>query len=68
MPEGIEPIVECELEEAIELLRRPEAHVTDARLSGLRIALGILALAAVVALFMAQRIPQKQPAAADEAA
>jgi MFS family permease len=37
----------------------------DARIVGLRQALGILALFAVVALFVAQRIPRKQPAAQD---
>jgi hypothetical protein len=36
----------------------------DARLSGLRSALAILALLALVALFLAQRIPTRQPGAA----
>ena len=36
----------------------------DARLDGLRAALAILAFAALVALFFAQRIPTKQPGAA----
>ena len=72
---GVPFVSDADLEKALD-----ETHVSskttdatiaayqDARLSGLRIALGILALAAVVALFMAQRIPQKQPAAAGEAA
>jgi hypothetical protein len=33
----------------------------DARLDGLRSALGILAVLAIVALFFAQRIPERQP-------
>ncbi|HSL65663.1 MAG TPA: MFS transporter [Gaiellaceae bacterium] len=40
----------------------------DARLVGLRSALAILALLALVALFLAQRIPTRQPAAAEAAA
>jgi hypothetical protein len=36
----------------------------DARLVGLRSALAILALMALLALFLAQRIPKTQPAAA----
>jgi EmrB/QacA subfamily drug resistance transporter len=36
----------------------------DARLDGLRAALAILAFAAILALFYAQRIPRKQPGAA----
>ena len=36
----------------------------EARLDGLRAALSILALLAIVALFLAQRIPTTQPAAA----
>jgi EmrB/QacA subfamily drug resistance transporter len=37
----------------------------DARIDGLRSALGILALLVVIALFFAQRIPTKQPGAAE---
>jgi EmrB/QacA subfamily drug resistance transporter len=40
----------------------------DARLDGLRSALGILAVLAIVALFFAQRIPERQPGEAAEAA
>jgi MFS family permease len=40
------------------------AAYQDARISGLRSALGILAIMALVALFLAQRIPETQPRAA----
>jgi hypothetical protein len=40
----------------------------DARIAGLESALAILALASVIALFLAQKIPTVQPGAAAEAA
>jgi EmrB/QacA subfamily drug resistance transporter len=46
--------------------RQADAALTayqDARISGLRSALAVLALAAVIALFLAQRIPTQQPGA-----
>ena len=43
--------------------RRPRGY-RDARIAGLRSALAILALLAIVALFLAQRIPTRQPGAA----
>jgi EmrB/QacA subfamily drug resistance transporter len=42
------------------------AAYEDARIAGLKSALAILALAAVIALFLAQSIPRHQPGAKDE--
>jgi len=44
------------------------AAYQDARIAGLESALAILALASVIALFLAQKIPTVQPGAAEEAA
>jgi MFS family permease len=69
---GVPFISDADLEKALD-----EAHVSpktsdaaltayqDARIVGLRQALGILALFAVIALFVAQRIPTVQPGARD---
>lgn len=72
---GVPFVSDAELNAALD-----EAHVgskqadaalaayQEARISGLRSALAILALAAVIALFLAQRIPTEQPGTrADEA-
>jgi MFS family permease len=40
------------------------AHYSEARIAGLKSALAILAVLSIVALFLAQRIPTRQPAAA----
>jgi len=68
---GVPFISDADLESALD-----EAHVSskatdaaldayrDARIDGLRSALAILALLSIVALFLAQRIPTKQPGAA----
>jgi predicted MFS family arabinose efflux permease len=65
---GVPFVSDADLEAALN-----EAHVSsrttdaaldayrDARISGLQSALGILAVMALVALFLAQRIPSKQP-------
>jgi MFS family permease len=71
---GVPFVSDADLEAALD-----EAHVSsrnadaalaayrDARIDGLRAALAILALATIVALFLAQRIPTVQPGAAQEA-
>jgi Na+/melibiose symporter-like transporter len=68
---GVPFVSDADLEAALD-----EAHVSgrqtdaaldayrDARIDGLRSALAILAFMALVALYLAQRIPQKQPGAA----
>jgi len=72
---GVPFISDADLEAALE-----EQHLSsratedalnayrDARLDGLRSALGILAVRAIVALFFAQRIPERQPSDASAAA
>jgi EmrB/QacA subfamily drug resistance transporter len=69
---GVPFVSDADLESALN-----EAHATsrttdaaldayrDARISGLRSALGILAVMALIALFLAQRIPSTQPRAAE---
>ena len=65
---GVEFISDADLEEALDEARLSSratddaiAAYQDARIAGLRSALGILALLTVVALFLAQRIPTVQP-------
>ena len=56
------------LEEAHVRSNQAEAAVAayeDARIAGLESALAVLALAAVIALFLAQKIPTVQPGAAE---
>jgi EmrB/QacA subfamily drug resistance transporter len=68
---GVQFVSDADLEAALD-----DAHVSsratddaldayrDARIAGLRSALAILALLAIVALFLAQRIPTRQPGSA----
>ena len=72
---GVPFISDADLNQALD-----EAHVPprqsdaalaaykDARIAGLESALAILALASMIALFLAQKIPTVQPGAAEEAA
>jgi hypothetical protein len=72
---GVPFISDADLEKALS-----DAHVSprttdaaisayqDARIDGLRAALAILALLAIVALFYAQRIPEEPPGASERAA
>jgi Na+/melibiose symporter-like transporter len=69
---GIPFISDADLEAALkeaqvdpELTDDALAAYEDARLDGLRAALAILAVLSVVALFLAQRIPAKQPGATE---
>jgi Na+/melibiose symporter-like transporter len=71
---GIPFISDADLEQALDEThasnRTTDAAVAayqDARIKGLTSALAILALAAIVALFLAQRIPTAQPGARDQA-
>ena len=69
---GVPFISDADLEAALEESQaEPEAAdaaldaYADARIDGLRSALAILALLALVALFLAQSIPTRQPGAAE---
>jgi hypothetical protein len=69
---GVPFVSDADLETALEQ-RQVEPESTDAtldaydeaRIAGLRSALAILAVLAVVALFLAQRIPTRPPGAAE---
>ncbi len=69
---GVPFVSDADLEEALDEAgvdrRAADAAIAayeDARIDGLRAALAILALLALTALFFAQRIPTRQPGAAD---
>jgi hypothetical protein len=61
-------VSDADLEQALDKANVPKETSTaalgaygDARISGLRTSLAILAFAALIALFAAQRIPRSQP-------
>jgi len=72
---GIPFVSDAQLEDALAEADVPPATADDivdanaeARIAGLRAALAVLALLAVVAVFMTWRLPTKQPAGSSEAA
>jgi MFS family permease len=69
---GVQFVSDADLEAGLDEAGVPQATAgealsaySDARLDGLRSALAILALLAIVALFLAQSIPKKQPGTAE---